>query len=174
MAKSQPSMMFLTTTSLTATQKKLFNSPLFQLSNGSKELFHSNFLYWLSIVDWDMFVFVMRHLAGLSNRHKFRWEANHSPSKNNIKVLREHNHFDLSIYILDGKKWLPVLVLENKVKSFPDYKQLAGYEQKAMAYGIVGGTPQYLLQINDRLTIEENVKNIRKGREGKEGIAEGD
>ena len=28
-----------------------------------------------------------------------------------------------------------------------------------MAYGIVGGTPQYLLQINDRLTIEENVKN---------------
>jgi len=32
-------------------------------------------------------------------------------------------------------------------------------EEKALAYGIVGGTPQYLLQINDRLTIEENVKN---------------
>ena len=32
-------------------------------------------------------------------------------------------------------------------------------EDKALAYGIVGGTPQYLLQINDRLTIEENIKN---------------
>ena len=39
------------------------------------------------------------------------------------------------------------------------YFQNFSSEQKAMAYGIVGGTPQYLLQINDRLTIEENVKN---------------
>jgi len=31
--------------------------------------------------------------------------------------------------------------------------------EKALAYGIVGGTPQYLLQMNDRLSIEENVKN---------------
>jgi AAA+ ATPase superfamily predicted ATPase len=33
-------------------------------------------------------------------------------------------------------------------------------EDKAVAYGIVGGTPQYLLQMNDKLSIEENVKNI--------------
>lgn len=32
-------------------------------------------------------------------------------------------------------------------------------EDKALAYGMVGGTPQYLLQINDRLSIEENIKN---------------
>ena len=32
-------------------------------------------------------------------------------------------------------------------------------EDKALAYGIAGGTPQYLLQINDRLSIEENIKN---------------
>lgn len=32
-------------------------------------------------------------------------------------------------------------------------------EDKALAYGIVGGTPQYLLQINDNLSIEENIKN---------------
>lgn len=30
---------------------------------------------------------------------------------------------------------------------------------KALAYGIVGGTPQYLMQINDKLSIEENIKN---------------
>ena len=32
-------------------------------------------------------------------------------------------------------------------------------EDKALAYGIMGGTPQYLLQMNDNLSIEENVKN---------------
>lgn len=32
-------------------------------------------------------------------------------------------------------------------------------ECKALAYGIVGGTPQYLLQLDDRLSIEENIKN---------------
>lgn len=32
-------------------------------------------------------------------------------------------------------------------------------EDKALAYGMVGGTPQYLLQINDKLSIEKNVKN---------------
>ncbi len=31
---------------------------------------------------------------------------------------------------------------------------------KALAYGIVGGTPQYLLQINDGLSIEDNIKNV--------------
>ena len=32
-------------------------------------------------------------------------------------------------------------------------------EDKALIYGIVGGTPQYLLQINDKLSIEENIKD---------------
>lgn len=30
---------------------------------------------------------------------------------------------------------------------------------KALAYGIVGGTPQYLMQIDDNLSIEDNIKN---------------
>ena len=32
---------------------------------------------------------------------------------------------------------------------------------KALAYGIVGGTPQYLMQIDDHLSIEDNIKNTR-------------
>lgn len=32
-------------------------------------------------------------------------------------------------------------------------------EEKALAYGIMGGTPQYLLHMNDRLSIGENIKN---------------
>lgn len=33
-------------------------------------------------------------------------------------------------------------------------------EDKAVAYGIVGGTPQYLMQIDDRLSMEENIKKL--------------
>ena len=33
-------------------------------------------------------------------------------------------------------------------------------EDKALAYGIIGGTPQYLIQINDKLSIEQNIKEI--------------
>ncbi len=33
-------------------------------------------------------------------------------------------------------------------------------EDKALAYGIVGGTPQYLLQINDKLSMKENIKQM--------------
>lgn len=32
-------------------------------------------------------------------------------------------------------------------------------EEKALVYGIVGGTPQYLLQMDDSLSIEENILN---------------
>lgn len=31
-------------------------------------------------------------------------------------------------------------------------------EEKALAYGIVGGTPQYLMQIDDSVSMEENIK----------------
>jgi len=32
-------------------------------------------------------------------------------------------------------------------------------EEKALIYGIAGGTPQYLLQMNDQMSIEDNIKN---------------
>lgn len=38
------------------------------------------------------------------------------------------------------------------------YFQHFSEEDKALIYGIVGGTPQYLLQMNDELTIEDNIK----------------
>ncbi len=38
------------------------------------------------------------------------------------------------------------------------FKNFSG-EDKAMFYGMVGGTPQYLLQMDDRLSIEDNMKN---------------
>ena len=38
------------------------------------------------------------------------------------------------------------------------FKRLSDID-KALAYGIVGGTPQYLMQLDDCLSIEENIKN---------------
>lgn len=46
-----------------------------------------------------------------------------------------------------------------------DFEECCAYldgfsdEDKAYIYGIVGGTPQYLLQIEDKLSVEENIKN---------------
>lgn len=131
----------------------LRDSITFQMSLGSKELFHTNFLQWLSIVDWDRFLNLLHFLTG---EKEFWWEnivcdveASHNkgqekfqPNNGNIEVRREHNNYDLSIYILVGyskprnegearKKWRPVLILENKVKSMPYQEQLDGYAQKA-------------------------------------------
>lgn len=120
----------------------LKNSTTFHMSLGSKELFHSNFLHWLSIIDWDAFLQIMRDLAG---GKKFWWETGcnaYCPQNNNLEVRREHHSFDLSIYILveentkNGKtsqKWIPVLILENKVKSIPYKEQLDKYQGKAEA-----------------------------------------
>lgn len=33
------------------------------------------------------------------------------------------------------------------------------HEDEALIYGIAGGTPQYLLQMDDRLSVEDNIKN---------------
>lgn len=38
------------------------------------------------------------------------------------------------------------------------FKNFSG-EDKALVYGMVGGTPQYLLQMDDRRSVEENIKN---------------
>jgi hypothetical protein len=144
------------------------------MSLGSKELFHSNFLHWISLVNWDGFLKIMHGLAGLGENDKFWWETEckiegfkgkYCPENNNLEVRREYHNFDLSIYILDSvksakeedyqidiennenkeleeyirdskgarkiKKWIPVLVLENKMKSLPHKEQLRDYSKRA-------------------------------------------
>ena len=110
----------------------LKNSPLLYLSAGAKELFHSDFLYWLAISHWEVFIRVMRNLAGFEDDEKFWWEESSNHKDGNLKVLREKSHFDLSIYYrFVEDKWLPVLILENKVKSLPNVKQLNEYSINA-------------------------------------------
>ena len=111
--------------------RNLEGSTMFHMSLGSKELFHSNFLHWISIINWDVFLMIMH---GLADVKRFWWEDSYCLDKNNLEVRRESQSFDLSIYILieettgeKKQKWIPVLVLENKVKSIPYKEQLRIY-----------------------------------------------
>ena len=56
-----------------------------------------------------------------------------------------------------------MLILCGSSMSFMEY-QVLGYrkfspEDMALIYGIVGGTPQYLLQMDEQISVEENIKN---------------
>lgn len=102
-------------------------SPMFNLSMASKELFHSNFLYWLSQTYPEGFKEVMRRLGVKTNGWPEDW-----------MVQREVDHFDLSVVRKnDPKDYL--LILENKVKSIPNIQQLNDYKNK------VNNSQDYLL-----------------------------
>lgn len=93
----------------------LENSPLSSLSLGSKELFHSNFLWWFvkqnpvqgGVIFGD---FIERN----------RGQAIAKPP------LREKENIDLRLTFADGQE----LIIENKVKSLPYKQQLESYAKK--------------------------------------------
>ena len=60
---------------------------------------------------------------------------------------------------LYGRRTSQIKLLPFDFEESCQYLQNYSAEDKALAYGIMGGTPSYLLQINDRLSIEENIKN---------------
>jgi len=134
---------------------ELNNSSMFYMSLGSKELFHSNFLQWLSVTDWEFFIEIMHTLSG--QKEAFWWK---SIDQSRIEVRREFRNFDLSIWILDNpneteeeERWIPVLILENKMKSLPYREQLEEYVHKAFVYWRKGRT-----NVNVKKEIDEAKK----------------
>lgn len=113
----------------------LRNSPMFQLSLSSKELFHSNLLAWLAEDPdtRDLFVEVLK-LFRLEERAE---ELADGIRNGTYMVLREYKNFDFCIceklrnWKEDSEEeYVPgqvVLVLENKFKSIPYESQLKGY-----------------------------------------------
>lgn len=99
---------------------ELLKSPMFNLSMASKELFHSNLLYWMSVTYPQLFLKILENL----NIDTSSWE------KQDWVSYREKNHFDLSLYLCKGKKEECLLIIENKVKSIPQIHQLRDYEEK--------------------------------------------
>ncbi len=90
---------------------------MFNLSMASKELFHSNMLYWLAVAYRNQFKEIMRKLDVLVDSWSDNW-----------KCHREKYHFDL--LITDEKEKRYYLILENKVKSIPYTEQLDEYIKK--------------------------------------------
>ena len=60
---------------------------------------------------------------------------------------------------LYGRKNAQIKLLPFSFEEVCRYFKNFSFEEKAIAYGIMGGTPQYLLQMDDRLSIEKNIKN---------------
>lgn len=110
-------------------KEELIKSPMLYLSAGSKELFHSNFLYWIGKTNRSLFEKIINEL----NNENVVWPTN-------WEIRREYKNTDISIVYNKetGKtvKGHPVtkeyafLVLENKVKSLATRMQLLDYEKK--------------------------------------------
>ena len=60
---------------------------------------------------------------------------------------------------LYGRRTAQLKVQPFEFREACEYFSHLSNEDKALAYGIVGGTPQYLLQLDDKLSIEDNIKN---------------
>ena len=122
--------------------QQLHGLPIFRLSLGSKELFHSNFLEYLWDVDKGSFIKMINTVFGkavLANQ--------------GVKycLSREKENFDICVYHTkdnkpEGKTYYD-LIIENKVKSIPYKEQLVKYVEKVEAKREKGGQSKtyYLL-----------------------------
>ena len=99
------------------TLKNLGKMPIFKLSLGSKELFHSNFIEYLWETDREKTVGIFRHLL---NKDEFLSGGEIC----DYELSREKEHFDICIHHKEKKETVYDLILENKVKSIPLNSQL--------------------------------------------------
>ena len=100
----------------------LNDNPIFRMSLGSKELFHSNFLAFLWDLDRDTFI-------SMINDKLLEYEALSLDESSKYELSRETENFDILISHKDkdGKRVVCDLVIENKVKSIPYLSQLNDY-----------------------------------------------
>jgi hypothetical protein len=112
-------------------KKKLESSPIFNLSLSSKELFHSNFIYWLSLE------YPNKTGAFFDNLCKLKLE-----DTNCINPKREENNIDFQFSYKDGI----TIYVENKVKSIPYCEQLEKYDEKT---GVLENKRMILLSLTE-------------------------
>lgn len=104
----------------------LKESPLFNLSLASKELFHSNFIAWYAENFPKNFVDFINE-NGICDVCFNDAITEDGKWRTDWKILRESNNYD--VCIKDDKGYIR-LVIENKVKSIPYKEQLDGYKQE--------------------------------------------
>ena len=133
--------------------------PIFKMSLGSKELFHSNFLEFLWEIDNDMFIRIVNSL--LSKSHKKKLVTGLGAPK--YELSREKENFDICIFhnevIANRDRTVYDLVIENKVKSMPRKGQLNDYVSKISKNGYSSGCRYLLLSL---VTGFPDIKDIKK------------
>lgn len=98
----------------------LQSSPLFHLSLTSKELFHSNFLYWLGVTYRDLFKETFSNLGCRTAAWPEDWTVE--------REYKAAKSISLDLCVKGpGKNGKIYLILENKVKSIPNQQQLNRY-----------------------------------------------
>lgn len=149
--------------------RKLEQSPLFNVSLASKELFHSNFIYWISMINKGVFKDIIAALLGIKNEN-LKWG-------DNWDVRREYEHFDLCVVnssqnLLKDKgdkkqknKDIILFVLENKVKSIPTKIQLDEYWEKSSIFRSIEKLENELNNINDDKKKKQKEKEIKEYKE---------
>lgn len=133
--------------------EELNKNPMFRLSLGSKELFHSNFLAFL----WDQnpkaFLELLNDLChnSIQVEDLFRKEPT---------LDREKENFDICIHHKEGKgeKEIYDIIIENKVKSIPYKEQLEDYENKVKQHQDNNTTTYILLTLADNFPNANNIK----------------
>ena len=113
----------------------LRNNPIFKMSLGSKELFHSNFLEYLHSVNPTAFLEMINSLLLTKNNQLKPLDYDYKPGRemqnfdfclyHTVKTRKSKNHPD------GGEKVVFDLVIENKVKSIAYKEQLVEYADKA-------------------------------------------
>ena len=171
----------------------LEQSPMFQLSLASKELFHSNFLAWIGS---------LREKRNTPD-HPFKKLMQELGARNVDKwpetwyVAREYKNFDLCVLSHmpeefqdddseqrgddhedneKDEKIRILLVLENKVKSIPYIAQLHEYQDKIIEqnFDILKARKvlNYKWQISEKGVSEQNEKAKKKGNKPQDDFAE--
>lgn len=105
----------------------LHQNPMFRISLGSKELFHSNFLAFLWDCDKQAFLNMINDL--LPEGKKIN--VNELLKNDKLTIYREKENLDLCICHTENNKECIDIIIENKVKSIPYIEQLDEYRQTA-------------------------------------------
>ncbi len=156
-------------------QADLKQSPMFNLSLSSKELFHSNMLAWIAEDEAtkDLFVKILE-LFGVANDKAT--EIAENIRNGEYMVLREYKNFDLCICEKittddteeEYKEGRILLVLENKFKSIPYKAQLLKYQDDVDKLNIEGlkvlirskGVKQIRTKKLEQLKGDNNINDI--------------
>lgn len=92
-------------------KEELKQSPIFNMSLSSKELFHSNFLAWTINKYPHLFINELRQVFVVEENPAIK------------QIEREANNTDIKIQLSDN-----AIIIENKVKSVPNKRQLIEYK----------------------------------------------